>query len=271
MDNLTEWLIMCRRTGMVSNQVMLKIIKISINSANLRSETFYLLKCEWGLEKFNKFLLLLDNLPKLSLQAINYLDEAYPALLRTIYNPPALLFFSGNIALLKTDCVGIVGTRQATNYSVNCIRALVPKLVNSYTVVSGLASGADTIANQEALMHGKTIAVIGSGLDIAYPSQNFVLQKKISQRGLVISEYPPYTTIEPWHFPQRNRIIAGLCQKIIVTEAKEKSGSLITASLALENGRDVYALPGRIGDKLSVGCNKLIEDGAIPLLDFNNV
>ncbi|HCD07939.1 MAG TPA: DNA-protecting protein DprA [Lactobacillus sp.] len=273
MNKLTEFLVRCRLTGMISNQIMLimlKIIKLSINSDNLKSESFNLLKNEWGLEKFNQFLLLLDNHQAMKMQAINYLDEAYPNLLRTIYNPPALLFFEGNIDLLKNDCIAIVGSRQATNYSFRCISTLVPRLVNRYTIVSGLASGADSMANEEALVYGKTIAVLGSGLDIAYPAKNFRLQREIAQRGLLITEYPEGDSIEPWHFPQRNRIIAGLSQKLIVTEAKARSGSLITADLALENNREVLAIPGRLGDELSVGCNMLIDQGATPLLNLNN-
>ncbi|WP_119326348.1 DNA-processing protein DprA [Companilactobacillus musae] len=271
MTKLTEFLVRCRMTGMVSNQIMLKIIKISLKSDNLKGETFNLLKNEWGLEKFNQFLLLLDNHTPLKIMAINYLDDEYPQLLRTIYNPPALLFFEGNIALLKTDCIAIVGSRQATNYSFRCISSLVPSLVNRYTIVSGLANGADSMANEEALMYGKTIAVLGSGLDVAYPAKNYHLQRMIAQKGLLITEYPIGNSIEPWHFPQRNRIIAGLSQKLIVTEAKERSGSLITADLALENNREVLALPGRLGDELSVGCNMLIEQGATPLLNLKKI
>lgn len=272
MTKLTEFLIRCRLTGMVSNQIMLKIIKISIKSANLRSETFHLLKKEWGLDKFHQFLLLLDSQSINNLQAINYLDDQYPELLRTIYNPPALLFFEGNIALLKTECIAIVGSRQATDYSFRCIGGLVPRLVNRYTIVSGLAKGVDSWAHQATLRnHGQTIAVIGSGLDTFYPRENRNLQVEIMTKGLVISEYPPKTSIEPWHFPQRNRIIAGLSQKVIITEAKKRSGSLITADLALENNRDVWAIPGRIDVTLSAGCNRLIEEGAMPLINFNDL
>ncbi|KRN98372.1 DNA processing protein [Companilactobacillus kimchiensis] len=259
-------------TGMVSNQIMLKIIKMSINSDSLESETFHLLKDEWGLEKYSQFLLLLDNQQKTDIQAINYLDSEYPQLLRTIYNPPALLFFVGNIALLKTDCVAIVGSRQATNYSFRCIGGLVPRLVNRYTIVSGLAKGVDSWAHIHTLKnYGRTIAVIGCGLDEAYPKENLALQREIMNNGLVISEYPPHTGVQRFHFPQRNRIIAGLSQKVIVTEAKKRSGALITADLALENNREVLAIPGRIDDSHSAGCNNLIEEGATPLINFNNV
>ena len=271
MTKLTKFLIRCRMTGMVSNQIMLKIIKLSINSANLESETFNLLKKELDNLQFEKFLLLFSKNLQTKYQAINYLDEAYPQMLRTIYNPPALLFFSGNIALLKTDCIAIIGSRHATDYSFSCIASIVPRLVNRYTIVSGLAKGADSMANEEALRFGKPIGVIGCGLDVAYPANNMMLQRQVSRNGLVISEYPEGSNIEPWHFPQRNRIIAGLSQKVIITEAQAKSGSMITADLALNQGREVIAVPGRVGDEFSVGCNKLIEQGATPLLDFNNI
>ncbi|CAJ2233944.1 DNA-processing protein DprA [Companilactobacillus paralimentarius] len=272
MNELTDFLIKCRLTGMISNQIMLKIIKKSINSANLITESFDLLKQEWGLDKFQRFRFLFDKQKTGSLKAVNYLDFEYPELLRTIYNPPALLFFEGNIALLKTECIAIVGARQASDYSFRCISGLVPRLVNRYTIVSGLAKGVDSWAHQTALKNqGQTIAVIGSGLDVTYPKENFHLQAEIMKKGLVITEYPPMTKIEPWHFPQRNRIIAGLSQKVVVTEAKKRSGSLITADLALENNRDVLAIPGRIDVNLSAGCNKLIEEGAIPLINFNDL
>ncbi|KRK63285.1 DNA processing protein [Companilactobacillus farciminis KCTC 3681 = DSM 20184] len=137
--------------------------------------------------------------------------------------------------------------------------------------MSGLANGADSMANEEALVYGKTIAVLGSSLNQAFPTKNCHLQKAIAKNGLLITEYPVGDSIEPWHFPQRNRIIAGLSQKIIVTEAKLKSGSMITVDLALENGREVLALPGRIDSELSRGCNSLIEQGATPLIDFDNL
>ena len=272
MTELTNFLIKCRLTGMVSNQIMLKIIRISLKSDNLREESFNLLKTEWGIDKFHQFLLLLSNQPKNNCQAINYLDDNYPDILRTIYNPPALLFFQGNIALLKTECIAIVGSRLASDYSHRCLGGLVPRLVNRYTIVSGLAKGVDAWAHETTLKNnGSTIAVIGSGLDTFYPKENRFLQAEIMQKGLVISEYPPKSKIEPWHFPQRNRIIAGLSQKVIITEAKKKSGSLITADLALENNREVLAIPGRIDVTLSAGCNKLIEEGATPLIDFNDL
>ena len=258
-------------TGLVSNQMLLKIIKISLKSDNLEEETVQMMEKELEFEDFTQFLLLLRRPIEFEIKAVNYLDREYPQRLRTIYNPPALLFFEGNIDLLKTECVGIIGSRKATNYSFRCISALVPHLVNRYTIVSGLAEGADSMANEEALVYGKTIAVLGSSLEQAFPVKNRYLQQAIAKNGLLITEYPIGNRIEPWHFPQRNRIIAGLSQKLIVTEAKERSGSMITVDLALENGREVYALPGPFDSELSRGCNSLIKQGATPLIDFENL
>ncbi|WP_225426585.1 DNA-processing protein DprA [Companilactobacillus hulinensis] len=271
MNELTRVLIKCRLTMMISNQEMLKIVKLSLNSDNLEQDAFLMLKGFWKLEKYNQFLLLFRQQNVSGIQAINYLEDAYPERLREIYNPPALLFYRGNISLLQTDCVAIVGAREATEYSYRCINGLVPRIVDRYTIVSGLAKGVDGWAHQATLKsHGKTIAVIGNSLEDFYPSVNKQLQMKIFEFGVVISEYPPGCHIQRWHFPQRNRIIAGISQRTVVTEAKERSGSLITAELAMQEGRDVYAIPGKIDESSSKGCNKLIEEGAIPLINFSD-
>ncbi|WP_246005621.1 DNA-processing protein DprA [Companilactobacillus insicii] len=271
-NELTDFLIKCRLTLMISNQEMLKIIKISQNSDNLEQDAFSFLKNKWTWEKFDQFLLLFRDQNASGILAINYLSDEYPSTLREIYNPPALLFYRGNIKLLITNCIAIVGAREATQYSYRCINGLIPKIKGKYTVVSGLAKGVDGWAHQSAINNNvDTIAIIGNCLDDYYPSNNKKLQDSIFEYGLVISEYPPGCHIRRWHFPQRNRIIAGVSQKVIVTEAKERSGSLITAEIALQENRDVYAIPGKISDSLSRGCNKLIEEGAIPLINFNEL
>ncbi|APX72903.1 DNA-processing protein DprA [Companilactobacillus allii] len=271
MNKLTEILVKCRLTMQISNQEMLKIVKLSLNSDNLEQDTFYMLQRSWKSEKYKKFLLLFRLQNESGIQAINYLDDEYPENLREIYNPPALLFYQGDISLLKTDCTAIVGAREATEYSYRCINGLVPRIIDRYTIVSGLAKGVDGWAHQVTLNnHGKTIAVIGNCLSDYYPTKNKKLQDEIFEFGLVISEYPPGCNIQRWHFPQRNRIIAGISQRVIVTEAKERSGSLITAELAMQENRDVYAIPGKIDESTSKGCNKLIEEGAIPLINFSD-
>lgn len=201
---------------------------------------------------------------------ISFFDEAYPEKLRQIYRPPMVLFTRGDISLLQKEIITIVGSRYPTKYSQDVINRLVPNIVQSGQVVaSGLAKGVDALAHKAALFNqGKTIAVIGNGLNFSYPMQNFALQEEIVQKGLLISEYLPDTPPRPYRFPERNRILAGLSQSVIVTEAKEKSGSLITANLALQENRDIYAVPGPITNALSVGPNQLIEAGATPIVDF---
>lgn len=211
---------------------------------------------------------------------ITILDSDYPLALAESYQPPLVLFYAGERALLATAKLAIVGARECTSYSHSCLRQLMPDLVAAgITTVSGLAAGVDQLVHQETLLcHGQTIAVIGTGLDRCYPRQNQVLQTLISQRGLLLSEYPAGTTARRYHFPQRNRIIAGLSQGVLVTEARQQSGSLITANLGLQENRNVYAIPGSLFSPLSVGTNQLIQAGATPVLsaadlltDFNEV
>ena len=201
---------------------------------------------------------------------IGFFDEKYPEKLRQIYRPPLVLFAQGDISLLEKEIVTIVGSRYPTIYSKQVMEKLVPNLIKQNMVIaSGLAKGVDALAHRTTLSNqGRTIAVIGNGLNYSYPKQNTWLQNQIKQRGLVISEYLPDTPPRPYRFPERNRILAGLSQSVIVTEAKEKSGSLITASIALQENRDIYAVPGAITSELSAGPNQLIEAGATPIVNF---
>ena len=200
---------------------------------------------------------------------LTFFDQAYPQKLRQIYNPPAILYYAGNLALLQNLTVAVIGSRQCNYYTQQIVQGLVPRLVqNQITTISGLARGADSCCHQVTLDYqGTTIAVIGNSLDYFYPAENRDLQKQIQHLGLVLSEYPPYTRPRPYYFPQRNRIIAGLCDSLIVTQAKKRSGTLITAELALQENRDVWAVPGPITQSLSYGCNQLIASGARPFLD----
>lgn len=200
-------------------------------------------------------------------QFITIIDCEYPQRLAEIYLPPIVLFYQGDLSCLNQATIGIVGARQANYYTKIALQQLiVPEL--SATIVSGLAKGADTFAHEIALKNGlKTIAVIGNGLACYYPKQNQALQQLISQKGLVLSEYPLQQAPKPFQFPMRNRIIAGLCHSLVVTQAKSKSGSLITANYALQANRQVYAIPGNINEPLSRGCNELIVAGATPLIE----
>ena len=199
---------------------------------------------------------------------ITFFDDLYPVKLREIYRPPVLLFAMGDLGLLEREITVIVGSRTPTAYSRQVIENLMPELLRRKQVIaSGLAQGVDAIAHQTTLNYcGKTIAVVGNGLNYFYPQGNMDLQRAIAKKGLLLSEYLPDTPPKPFRFPERNRILAGICKNVIVTEAKEHSGSLITANLALQENRNVYAIPGQINSPLSVGTNQLISAGATPII-----
>lgn len=206
-------------------------------------------------------------------QIISFFDQMYPQKLREVYRPPLILFAQGNLKLLQENVITIVGSRQATDYSQLVLNKIVPQLVKSnFVIASGLAMGVDVMAHSATLNNGgKTIAVIGNGLNHFYPERNSQIQRQIINEGLVLSEYLPDTPPRPFRFPERNRILAGIADSVIVTEAKEKSGSLITANIALQENRNIYAVPGPINSQLSTGPNKLIEAGATPITDFSSL
>lgn len=196
------------------------------------------------------------------LQFITCLDPEYPDRLKESFEPPTVLFYRGNIKLLKTLSLAIVGARNATDYTLNALNKIGHQW-KAVTIVSGLAQGADAYAHEFALAHKlPTIAVIANGLDIQYPKANAALQSRIETHGLVLSEYPLGMRPQRFTFVARNRIIAGLAHGVLVTEAAERSGSLITANLALQNNREVFALPGNINHPKSAGTNLLIQAGA---------
>ena len=205
---------------------------------------------------------------------LTILDKRYPSQLQEIYSPPVVLFYQGDLELLDSKkLLGVVGARQCSSYALQALTQLLPNVIQQKLIlVSGLAKGDDGLSHQLALKHhGKTIAVIGNGLDISYPSCNRALQTQIAHAGLLLSEYPLESRPLKYHFPLRNRIIAGLCQTVLVVEARHHSGSLITANLALQENRNVLALPGRINDIYSTGCNELIAAGAKPVLNSNDI
>lgn len=235
------------------------------------NETFVLGDLKYSLpEETNKWIESMDwdleikRLQEEKVKVITILDGAYPQRLKEIYLPPIVLFYRGNLSLLNQRAVAIVGSRDYSKYAKNCIHELIPVLVNDdIVVISGLARGVDTLAHEETLKaDGNTIAVIGSGLDVVYPPENSKLYDVIAKRGLILSEYPLQSRPLKFHFPYRNRIIAGLSHGVCVIEAKEKSGSLITANLALSENREVFAVPGSIFSIHSKGTNSLIEAGA---------
>lgn len=199
------------------------------------------------------------------IKQINLYDDEYPENLKRIYDSPITLFYKGNISLLKTNCVSVVGSRNASKYGLDTSYRIGQELSrNGITVVSGMARGIDTMVHKGTLnAEGKTIAVVGCGLDRVYPPENSKLFKEIFEKGLIISEYVVGTKVEAGNFPARNRIISGLSENLIVVEAAPKSGALITVDYALEQGRNVYAVPGNVNSYLSQGTNELIKNGAL--------
>ncbi|WP_027408672.1 DNA-processing protein DprA [Anoxybacteroides tepidamans] len=200
-----------------------------------------------------------------NIHTITIFDENYPKWLKHIFEPPWVLYVKGNVEVLSAHkMISIVGTRQPTKEGIRALHVLVPPLVqHGWVIVSGLALGIDAAAHKTAMeCGGKTIAVIAGGIDHIYPPKNRMLAEQLMSEHLVVSEYPPHTKPKKWQFPLRNRIISGLSLGTVVIQAKEKSGSLITASLALEQGREVFAVPGSIFLEQSNGTNRLIQQGA---------
>jgi DNA processing protein len=195
---------------------------------------------------------------------LHWFDAAYPELLRHIYDPPLALFCRGHSGLLGDDGVAVVGARHASDYGVAVAQEFAGRLAAlGLVVVSGLALGIDSAAHVGALRaEGRTIAVLGCGIDIVYPKQAAALHRQIAERGCLVTEFPPGLYPSPQNFPIRNRIISGLCLGTLIVEATHKSGSLITARLALEQGRELFAVPGPVHSPLSVGPNYLIKQGA---------
>ncbi|MEW6557046.1 MAG: DNA-processing protein DprA [Elusimicrobiota bacterium] len=197
-------------------------------------------------------------------QIIAAFMDNYPQTLKTIYDYPPVLYTKGNISERDAIAVAIVGTRRLTTYGKMVCEYLTRELVNAgITIVSGLARGIDTVAHQTAVSEkGRTIAVLGNGLSYHYPPENRKLEDRIAENGAVISEFPLHTKPDRQNFPRRNRLISGLSLGVVVVEADEKSGALITAKSAIEQGRDVFAIPGSIFSKYSKGPNTLIKEGA---------
>lgn len=197
-------------------------------------------------------------------RVLTWFDPRFPQRLREIPDPPIVLYFSGDITLLKNPAVAVVGARECTLLGLQSVERISYDLSRfGVTVVSGLAAGIDRQAHQSALMGvGGSIAVLGAGLDVHYPPENEDLRRAMEAQGLVVTEFGPGTRPEARNFPFRNRIISGLSLGVLVAEAAARSGSLITARLATEQGREVFALPGPLGQPTFAGCHKLIKQGA---------
>jgi DNA processing protein len=214
-----------------------------------------------------------DQIQKKGIYVLTWLDESYPERLKEIEQPPPVLYLRGELIPEDSWAVAIVGTRRVTPYGRQVTEEVASFLAaNGITVVSGLARGVDAIAHSAALRAGgRTLAVLGSGVDRIYPPENRAMAEQIFEHGAVLSDYAPGTPPESSNFPPRNRIISGLSMAVVVVEAGETSGALITAEFAAEQGREIFAVPGNILAPQSKGTNKLIQQGALPLLSVNDI
>ncbi len=191
-------------------------------------------------------------------------DPHYPRALRNLPQPPPILHVQGRLELLERPGIAVVGTRRHTTYGRDATVSIVLGLVRAgYVIVSGLARGIDSIAHRTALdVGGDTVGVLGTGLDVRYPPEHEDLAELMAERGCLVTEFPPGTPPLKYHFPQRNRLIAGLARAVLVVEAPEKSGALITAHYALDEGKEIFAVPGPIHNESTRGTHRLIQDGA---------
>jgi DNA processing protein len=219
----------------------------------------------------SQFLHARHTLETLEVRLLSFWDSDYPPLLRQIHDPPALLYLRGNLP--TSDCFAIVGSRQATPGGKQLTYELAMNLAaHDLCIVSGLARGIDTAAHRGALAgQGSTIAILGCGIDRIYPPENSKLFHEILTDNAIISEYPPGTQPLPGHFPGRNRIISGLSRGVLVVEAAEGSGSLITGDFALEQGRELFAVPGAVQNRTSSGPNRLLKEGAQPVTEATDI
>ncbi|SIQ74322.1 DNA processing protein [Peribacillus simplex] len=216
----------------------------------------------------------LKNYEDSQIHCLTIFDDGYPFLLKQIFDPPWVLYYKGDKKLLtRKNTLGVVGTRKPTSYGLEALKSiLLPLVKKKFVIISGVAAGIDAESHKITLSEGgDTIGVLGGGVMQIYPKSNVTLAEEITNNGLLISETPPEMKAEPWMFPLRNRIISGLSQGVFVVEAKERSGSLITAQAALEHGREVFALPGNVTSPESLGTNQLISDGAKLVLSSRQI
>ncbi|WP_374721893.1 DNA-processing protein DprA [Peribacillus tepidiphilus] len=209
-----------------------------------------------------------------NLKIITIFDDEYPEKLRNIHTPPWVLYGKGDFSLLKNkNMLAVVGSRNPSSYGKSAIKQVIEPLINKgFTIISGLAKGIDLEAHIIAIREkGKTIGILGGGIFHLYPKENIPYALEMMKNHLVFSEYPPFTKPEPWMFAARNRLISGVSDGILIVEAKEKSGTLITVNYALEQGKEVFALPGNITSELSKGANFLIQEGAKLVLSATDI
>ena len=236
--------------------------RLALGKEGLKPDTVEELKDSSILEKANAEI---ERLEKLNAEVITLEDDDYPDLLREIHDPPIALYVRGDLRkAMERPALAVVGSRRCSTYGVNVAESLSRDLAShGLTIVSGLARGIDAAAHRGALeLGGQTIAVVGTGLETTYPKEHKKLEEQIIANGAIVSEFPLGTPPLPQNFPYRNRILSGLCFGVLIIEASEHGGSLITARLANEQGREVFAVPGNITSQTSFGPNYLIKDGA---------
>ncbi|KJJ42892.1 DNA repair protein Smf [Bacillus subtilis] len=273
MDQAAACLMICRINQLLSPSLLLKWWKadpsMSLTSSVLETVTRGKIKTAALKNKieehYPKLQCLLDAYHGQGIIPIPISSKQYPIWLKTICDPPAVLFAKGDMTLLsKGRKIGMVGTRHPTAYGIQVVNHLTKELCRKdWVIVSGLASGIDGMSHAASIKaKGRTIGVIAGGFQHIYPRENLQLADHMAKHHILLSEHPPETKPQKWHFPMRNRIISGLCEGIIVVQGKEKSGSLITAYQALEQGREVFAVPGSLFDPYAGGPIKLIQQGA---------
>ncbi|MDV2580588.1 DNA-processing protein DprA [Alkalibacillus haloalkaliphilus] len=204
---------------------------------------------------------------------LTWFDSQYPESFRSIPDPPLVLYYKGDLSLLHSPMISVIGTRKPSQQAYRKIDHILNPLINqSLTIVSGLADGIDGMSHQYALDHGgKTIAVLGFGFNHIYPAKHRTLVQSIAEKGLLLSEYPPHQKPQKWHFPERNRLISGLSLGTLIIEAAERSGTLITADQALEQGKEVFVISDSIFLEQAKGCHSLIKDGATPVTTADDI
>lgn len=276
------WLSLVRELGIQQKKNLLQYFKTIKNLYNAKEEELIKVygignklakilqqsKEKYNIDKHIEFML------KNNIDIISIEDKEYPRILRNIYDAPIILYIIGNKEILNNFSIAIIGCRECSQYGKNVAKELAYNIAKQkINIVSGLAKGIDAIAHAGSILGGgKTIAILGNGLDTIYPAENILLAKEILKTGgAIISEYPLGEKPRKQNFPERNRIVSGISKGIIVVEAKEKSGTLITVDFALEQGRDVFVVPGNINQENSKGTNELIKQGAKLITNYKDV
>lgn len=287
MENLENkkywiWLSLIKNLGSKRKQKLLEIYKTPNEIYKLKKEE--LLRVQGIGENLSDNILdetirkNLENhilyMQKNNIDIVSIKDKEYPQILKEIYDPPISLYMKGSKEILNHYSIAIIGCREASDYGKKVAKYFAYNLSNqNINIISGLAKGVDSYAHIGTLSTcGKTVAVVGNGLDTVYPTENkYLLERILENGGAIISEYPLGTKAEKMNFPARNRIISGMSRGVIVVEAKEKSGTLITVDFALEQGRDVYVVPGNINSVNSIGTNELIKQGAKMVTTYKEI